>query len=98
MWEIPIPHSWKDCPAKDAECRKCHRRGHFSAVCQSKQMHEVSEEEQKQHWDSICLEEVRENNAGWHSDIKLNGEVVSFTLDTGAAVTAIPTRQNIVIE
>lgn len=52
-------------------------------------MHEVSEEVQQ---DSIFLGEVKENNAGWHSDIKLNGEVVSFKLDTGAAVTAIPTR------
>ena len=24
------------CPAKDAECRKCHRVGHFSSVCQAK--------------------------------------------------------------
>lgn len=52
-------------------------------------MHEVSEEVQQ---DSIFLGEVKGNNTGWHSDIKLNGEVVSFKLDTGAAVTAIPTR------
>jgi len=35
---------------------------------------------------------VKADCAGWYSDIKMNGEVVSFKLDTGATVTAIPTK------
>lgn len=27
------PHSLKNCAARDAECRKCQRRGHLAAVC-----------------------------------------------------------------
>lgn len=23
-------HLWKDCPARDANCRRCHRKGHFA--------------------------------------------------------------------
>ena len=30
------PHLLADCPAKDAVCRKCQRRGHFAALCFSK--------------------------------------------------------------
>lgn len=28
-------HSWTECPAKDVECRKCQKKGHFAAVCRS---------------------------------------------------------------
>ncbi|KAL6483174.1 hypothetical protein MHYP_G00080460 [Metynnis hypsauchen] len=85
-------HNWKDCPAKEAACRKCHKRGHFAAVCKSKQpVHEVADEEELCQ-DSLFLGEVRSDSTGWYSDVKLNGTVVSFKLDTGAAVTAIPTR------
>lgn len=85
-------HNWKDCPAKEAECRKCYKRGHFAAVCKSKQpVHEMAEAEEL-YQDSLSLGEVMSDSTGWYSDIKLNGTVVSFKLDTGAAVTAIPTR------
>lgn len=85
-------HNWKDCPAKEAECRKCHKRGHFAVVCKSKQpVHEMAEEEGL-YQDSLYLGEVKSDSTGWFSDVKLNGAVVSFKLDTGAAVTAIPTR------
>ena len=26
----------QQCPARDAQCRRCHRRGHFQAMCQTK--------------------------------------------------------------
>ena len=44
------------------------------------------------HQDSLFLGEVKADSAGWYSDIKMNGKVVSFKLDTGSAVTAIPTK------
>ena len=28
-------HPWKDCPAKEAECRKCKRKGHYARKCRS---------------------------------------------------------------
>lgn len=79
-----------DGPAKDAECRKCHRREHFAALCRSKQtVHEMTEEEVF-HQDSIGMEqnklflgEVEAEGTGWHSKIKKNGEVVSRFLLLG---------------
>nr|XP_061781453.1 uncharacterized protein LOC133572629 [Nerophis lumbriciformis] len=42
------PHNWKECPANNAECRKCRKRGHFAAVCRSMQpVHEVQDELQQ---------------------------------------------------
>lgn len=29
------PHSWTECPARDIECRKCQKRGHFASSCRS---------------------------------------------------------------
>ncbi|KAL6479149.1 hypothetical protein MHYP_G00125820 [Metynnis hypsauchen] len=58
-------HNWKDCPAKEAACRKCHKRGHFAAVCKSKQpVHEVADEEELCQ-DSLFLGEVRSDSTGW---------------------------------
>ncbi len=39
-------HSWTECPAKGVECRKCHKKGHFAAVCRSAQKLESIEEDE----------------------------------------------------
>lgn len=26
-------HSWKFCPAREAECRQCKKKGHFTPMC-----------------------------------------------------------------
>lgn len=90
---------WKDSFAKDAECKKCQRRGHFVAVCTSKQTVHVMREQEAFHQSSLGMEqnklfpwEVEAEGAGWYSNIKMNGEVVSFKLNAGTAVTAFPTR------
>ena len=37
-------HFWKDCPARDAECRKCHKKGHFAKKCRSaKSVHDITQ-------------------------------------------------------
>ena len=89
---------WKDSFAKDAECKKCQRRGHFVAVCTSKQTVHVMREQEAFHQSSLGMEqnklfpwEVEAEGAGWYSNIKMNGEVVSFKLNAGTAVTAFPT-------
>lgn len=78
-------HNWRECLANNAECRKCRKRGHFAAVCRSTQpVHEVLEEDELQQ-DTLFLGEVKEYTSGWHTNIELNGEVMFFKIDTGAA-------------
>ncbi len=87
-------HLWKDCPARDADCRKCHRRGHFAKKCKSSGgVNDITKRqmETKEERDFVFLGEMYpQENDGWNESIKLNGVSTVFKLDTGAAVTAIP--------
>lgn len=40
------PHAKKDCPAKDAECRTCKRKGHYAACCRTKSLQEVTTQDE----------------------------------------------------
>ena len=35
VWKSPS-HARNSCPAKDAVCHKCKKKGHFALVCKSK--------------------------------------------------------------
>lgn len=57
-----INHQWKDCPAKDAECRKCKRKGHFARKCRSAGgIHDITEESTEYDSDITFLGEVTIN-------------------------------------
>ena len=34
-------HSWHSCPARDATCHRCQRKGHYSSQCRSRTVAEV---------------------------------------------------------
>lgn len=54
-----INHQWKDCPARDAECRKCERKGHFAWKCRSAGgIHDITEESTEYDSDITFLCEV----------------------------------------
>ena len=76
------------CPAKDAICRKCNRKGHYNSQCFSKTVATVSSSELN--LDTAFLGTVRANSESlWMTKLLLNKMEVSFKLDTGAEVTAI---------
>ena len=82
-------HARTNCPAKDATCHKCSKRGHWGAVCKSsKTVSEVKEE------DYEFLGEIGTETSGkfWSVDLTLNNSSVRFKIDTGADVTVIPER------
>ncbi|KAK7930380.1 hypothetical protein WMY93_006775 [Mugilogobius chulae] len=90
-------HSWKDCPAKEAQCRKCQKKGHFAVVCRSSEaagLREVTENQKDTYCeDCVFLGEIGiERSEPWVQQVMLNGENVDFKLDTGADVTSIPER------
>lgn len=42
-------HQWKDCPARGAECWRCHKKGHFAvACCSTSSIHNVTQQESSQ--------------------------------------------------
>jgi len=92
-------HQWKDCPARDASCRKCKKKGHYAAVCRStravhavtQQRWQADDEEEYEFLGSVTINTVSTRSVTeWTETLSFNGEPVTFKLDTGAAVTAIP--------
>ena len=80
-------HAWTECPAKDAECRKCQKRGHFASVCRSAQNLESIEED----YVAAYLGAVDyPQSSTWTEMLTINGGPMCFKVDTGASVTAIP--------
>ena len=79
-------HPRSKCPARDVDCNKCGKKGHFGIVCRSKEkkVQEVTEEE------PAFLGAIHSKNSGnWDIDILVDGELVSFKVDTGADVNII---------
>ena len=81
------PHPRDKCPAKDAICHRCQRKGHFMSCCLTKSVSEVSNES---YLDTAFLDTVTDKSSvSWQAQIELNGKLTPFKLDTGAKVTAI---------
>lgn len=92
-------HKRDQCPAKDKECNKCHKIGHFAAQCRTKQIQEVTEE-----IDSLflgCVSEVvnqsrtevdeviADTEPPWRTTIVMCRTAVNFKIDSGADTTVI---------
>ena len=93
-------HPRDKCPARDAICHRCHKKGHYGTCCRTKldELEEASGSEDMdtisvpiEHTiDSAFLDAVDDTtNTCWTETISLNGKDVTFKLDTGAEVTAI---------
>ena len=89
------PHSRDLCPAKDAECYKCKKRGHFSSQCLTTTVKEVtlSAEMTSPNEEDLDLAflnaVVSADEPSWTANIRVNGETMKFKVDTGAEVTAV---------
>jgi hypothetical protein len=91
-WCGKHPHKRFDCPAKDAVCNLCSKKGHFSCVCMSAgkvkatTVHDVEAEAS-----AIFIDTLDANNSEpWYDTITVDGVDIRFKLDSGADVTCIP--------
>ena len=92
-WCGRSPHSRQACPAKDATCRSCQRRGHFAAVCRSNPVvtAEVQDGAAEVAGDVLFLGSIGDGQEQpWVTHIGLCGHSTKFKIDTGADVTVIP--------
>ena len=77
------------CPARDAVCRKCRKRGHYQRVCRSQASVEVIEDRSEPFLGTVgSHEETPDDN--WVATVWLNDSQIKFQIDTGAEVTVIP--------
>ena len=76
------------CPAKQATCRKCNKKGHYATCCFSKtaaaSAHEVEAEDP-----AFLGALINSSDNSWTSILRIAGKRIQFKLDTGAEVTAI---------
>ena len=80
-------HPRDKCPAKDATCHRCSKKGHYGSQCFTKN---VSQVESANDMDAAFLDTVSAyQSPAWLTTIQVNGENISFKMDTGAEVTAI---------
>ena len=80
-------HPREQCPARDAICYSCNKKGHFGAQCLTKRK-QVAEVEGEV--DTAFLGEVGSTQTkAWPSTLQLNTHKIQFKLDTGAEATAI---------
>lgn len=95
-------HMWKECPARDAECRVCHKKGHFAKICRSgKGVHDItlahtepSQDEEEEDFAFLNVVNLEEPEDEWLELLELNGQEAIFKLDTGAQVTAVPSSMH----
>ena len=88
-------HPDRPCPARRAQCYKCHKHGHFAQVCGAAQqrpvqprVYEVTTQEAPTFFlDSISCHDAAE--PAWREDILTQGGPIDFKLDSGADVTVI---------
>ena len=87
-------HDRQHCPARDATCRKCKKRGHFQAVCRSARVGGIQvNAEMGESLDSAFLGSVEEQceskSDPWKVTLSLEGKPVNLHIATGAEVTVI---------
>ena len=85
-------HARKDCPASNAKCFKCKKRGHFTTVCKStKNADQVDQGEMSDNEEVFLGAISTSTNPGtWTRPLSVDTATVTFKIDTGADVSILP--------
>ena len=89
---ITPSHEIQCCPARNAVCHRCHRRGHYQIVCKSDMIKKVQLVADDSSDDSFFLGAVGVSHGAqdaWIVTLNVNDKAVDFHIDTGAEVTLI---------
>jgi len=80
-------HRKQDCPAREAVCHKCSKKGHFQSLCRSKKLDHLEAEFYDQFLGA--LEDQSTTTSPWEVTLTVNGVPILFKIDTGTDVSAI---------
>ncbi|XP_077553537.1 uncharacterized protein LOC144168417 [Haemaphysalis longicornis] len=82
-------HERADCPARQATCNFCSKKGHFETVCMKNRR--CNSKRTRSSASSVELHAVAENrpNAKF-IEVLVNGSPLSFKVDSGAEVSVVP--------
>ena len=103
MWRNS--HPIQQCPARDAQCQKCKRKGHYTTKCLFKTVAEVTMQmdtlttgesvhpDDTLDPDTVFLDTVdgdsKDSGTSWYVMITIANRQISFKVDTGGEVTAM---------
>ena len=85
-------HGKQHCPAKEAVCHKCSKKGHYQAMCRTSKLAQVEAQPEEQEFLGTLKDQSPVTNSPWEVNLSLNGVPVLFKIDTGADVSAISER------
>ena len=99
------------CPALEANCNKCGKKGHFAKACRqrtykNRTVKRLTEDETQQPNESTSESEesihhikeikaIEEKNKHYTATIKINGVKKGFIIDTGSPITIMPPDEKI---
>ena len=75
------------CPAQNAICRKCHKRGHFQVVCRSRSVNTLDIQQEEAFLGTV--QHSTGSTGKWEETLPVNGTPIEFKIDTGADVSVI---------
>lgn len=91
-------HNPHQCPAKDAVCNLCKKKGHYARVCKTKKRQAANVAAVAEYYDENSDEDVaflgsvseKAQASPWMTEVKVDNHKAVFKIDTGADVTAVP--------
>src|SRR5277367_2962491 len=99
-WCGRAKHDRKNCPANNAVCHTCKKRGHFSEVCRNRsqpkankvQSVDVAKSSDSENFLGAIGTTAKKSGSSknWSVDMQVEGIPIKFRIDTGADVTVIP--------
>ena len=83
-------HKRNKCPARNATCHKCNKKGHYSSVCRTGAVKEIIENDLSDDQTDDFLGTIEsKSSSSWTSVLQIDGREERFKLDTGAAVSVV---------
>lgn len=83
-------HDRINCPASKTKCHSCGKKGHWEKMCRSKTLREVKEGAAPEQVWTLGALRINKTAEAWRKIIDVGGEQISFKIDTGADVSAVP--------
>ncbi|RVE73710.1 hypothetical protein OJAV_G00033850 [Oryzias javanicus] len=87
-------HSMQQCPAREAVCNQCRKKGHYARVCRSKKRKDmkiamVTEDSEEDGAAFLGSMSDKDTLSPWITEVKVDNHSTVFKIDTGADVTAV---------
>lgn len=89
------------CPARESECNKCHKKGHWKKVCRTtsttqdrRRVHEVADDsDSESFFTGEVIDTINATAGELKAILKVNGKELGFKIDTGADVSVITEKK-----